>query len=221
MGESHVEIALNNLNIQQQVAAAVTTAFPGDRQSVLHMLIPDDTYDKLRAVRGMVETGAIKHYEIVPGVDLFVDFSSAPIPSFEPEAVQIQTNRVGPLMTFLNELQAVHERYEEVRGVLKWLNRHATPGAIRYYWPAAMKLVSTSPIWADLSEVPSRYSIPDLISEWSQNLKDSASTVTGMLLLPSDVYARKREKMWVTMKPKRVHVGERSGYTTDTITYNI
>lgn len=219
IGESHMEKALINLNRQQQIAATVRTAYDRPLMETIHMLIDDDSYNKLHAVKDLIKTAGSSRDYPLQDVRFFVEFQHADIPAFEKAVVQ--TDRIAPLLTFLHELATVHWAYEEVRGVLKWLNRNATPGAIRYYWPSAMKLTETSPIWAELGSVPTRYTTPDGIGDWLQNLKDAAATVTGMLLLPNDVPPRPKNQMWVTFPSKNIRVGEGAGYNTDAVTYYI
>ena len=220
-GESHMETALTALNQAQQKAAAVMAHLHASRNDVIHMLLDDDSYNRLRAVHHIVESpGNVQHYGVV-GANLHIDFNGSGIYPFKPTAMKLQTDRSEPLLTFLADLARVHWAYEEVRGTLKWLNRNATPGAIRYYWPSAMKLVETSPIWADLQEVPTRFTIPAHITDWSQIFKDTATTVSSMAMLPNDAVPRIRDKMWVTFPTKKIEVGANCVFATDAITYNV
>jgi hypothetical protein len=41
----------------------------------------------------------------------------------------------------LSEARAIHARFNEVRRVVAWLNKHATPGAARYYFPTIRALL--------------------------------------------------------------------------------
>lgn len=225
LGDAHVNEAIAGINRLQQKAAAVMVHYNVSREATLPMLFHDTDLAKLGQVRGMVKTDSNhKNYELGQA-RLTIDFTEALVPAIEPECLFIQPARIKPLFDAINTIKAVHLQYEEVKAVLRWLNRNATPGAVRFYFPTAMKLVPTSPIWRDLQEVPSRYTIPPDIATWTQSLKDAANTVAASAMLPSDIEGRKREKLWLTFKGEGVHLDmtdpNKVHYQTDQIVYNL
>lgn len=230
LGDSHLNEAITNINKVQQQAVALMTHYQPTREKTLSMLFHDTDIEKLRQVRGLIKTDTnIKTYAIGTAEDddinLSIDYEGAAVPSIQPEALAIYPDRVGPLLDFTVAVKAEHRKYEELKGVLRWLNRNATPGAIRYFFPQAMKLVPTSPIWRDLQEVPSRYTTPSDYGIWAQVLRDAANTVAGMMLFPSDTHARERKQMWLTFKPIPVHLDQsdpnKTHYKTDQVIYNL
>lgn len=230
LGDQHLNEAITKINKVQQQAVALMTNYQPTREKTLSMLFHDTDIEKLRQVRGLIKTNTnIKNYQIGTAEDhditLSIDYEDAPVPAIEPTALAIYPARVGPLLDFTVAVKAEHRKYEELKGVLRWLNRQATPGAIRYYFPQAMKLVPTSPIWKDLQEVPSRYTMPPDYGIWAQVLRDAANTVAGMMLFPSDTHARERKQMWLTFNPIPVHLDQsdpnKAHYNTDTIIYNL
>lgn len=222
IGDAHVDSAVGHLKRTAQITAGVMASYQPTREATLSMLFRDDDIAKLKAVRGMVETAnTVKSYTIVDGVDLSINFRDALVPAIEEDVMCMHPERIAPLLTFIAEVRAVHDRFEEVKGVLRWMNRNATPGAIRYYWPTAMKLCPQSRIWEDLQEVPTRYTTPEKIGDWSQSIKDAAATVAGAAMLPSEATPRDRGLMWLTFQSRTVELSARSNYETDMMVYNL
>lgn len=226
MGDFHVNDAIEKLNtLQQKTVATMTHYFP-TREATLKMLFHDDDIEALKKVRGLVKAaGNTRTYEIGDNISLNIDFAGANVPAIEPEAMRIYPERVGPLRDFTVAVKAEHDKFEELKGVLRWLNRNATPGAVRYFFPQAMKLVPSSPIWRDLQEVPSRYNTPVDYSHWAQVLRDAATTVAATMMLPNDARLRDRKDMWLTFKERGVCLDptdpNKKHYRTDLINYNI
>lgn len=222
IGDVHVSNAGDALNRTCAATVAEMTHYGRTREQTLPMLFRDDDLDKLKQVRGMVKTASdTRSYQIQPNVTLNIDYEGALVPAIEGARLYMQPNRVGPLLTYIAEVKAIHDRFEEVKAVLRYLNRQATPGAIRYYWPSALKLCPNTTAFADLVEVPSRYTIPPKIGDWMQCLKDAATTVTGSLMLPATAKARTRDKMWLTFPSTTVRLTLDARYDTDHMHYFI
>lgn len=214
LGDIHVDKAIGDLNQLQQRAVTLMTRYNVSRESTLPMLFRDDDLEKMKQVRGMVRAqSSIQAYQVQPDVKLGINFKDALLPTIEPERLYIQPHRFDQLVTFIAEVRAVHLQYEEVKAVLRMLNRHATPGAIRFYWPTAMKLVKDSPIWKDLQEVPSRFSQPPNLSDWLQSFKDSANTMAAAAMMPEGIQRRTNTMMWLEFAA--CPVGVRSSYIVD------
>lgn len=229
-GDHYLDRAITEINKLQQKAVALMTNYELTREQTLPMIFRDEDIDAMHRVHALVNARNDVHsYPILNGdrecggitVTLNIDFTDARLPAVEEPALHLQFDRMAPLLNFTAAVRAVHDRYEEVKGLLRWLNRNATPGAIRFYFPAAMKLVPDSLIWRELQEVPSRYTTPLHITEWLQVIRDAANTYTQTVLLPSGLEARPRGNMWLTFAPHKVSVGENVGYHTDQISYNI
>jgi hypothetical protein len=222
IGDVHVDNAVNALNRTCFITAATMAEYRGTRESTLPMLFRDDTLDKLKQVRGMVEPSKhIATYQVDNATSLTIDFRDAMMPTIRPEMLFKQEDRIGPLLEYIAQVKAVHDQFEEVKAVLRWLNRNATPGAIRYYFPTIMKLCPRSPAFADLQKVPSRYSTPPGLGFWNQSLKNAATAVAGSLMLPSQAAPRPRGLMWLTFNCSDVHLSGDTKYTTDQMIYNL
>jgi len=224
IGDAHVNEATAAMAKTQIASVSLLTRYSTSREETLRMLFRDDDLAKLEQVRGMVKTsGDVRTYDIGPYATLSIDFAGALVPAIEPSRLYLSSQliRAPSLLTYVAEVRAVHDRFEEVKAVLRWLNHYATPGAIRYYWPMAMKLCPKSTIWRDLQDVPSRYIEPPHVGDWTQSLKDAAATVTGSLMMPSDTKPRDRKNMWLTFAPRVVSLSDDSKYSTDQMSYNI
>lgn len=223
LGDVHVENAVSEINRICQKTAAVMAHYNHTREHTLPMLFRDEDLAKLEAVRGMVDClSSAEHYVIHPDTLLGISYLEAKVPTIAPRTLEMQPGRLAPLQAFVAEAEAIYLKFEEVKAVLKWLNRNATPGAIRYFFPTAMKLCPDSPIWRDLQEVPDRYNTPAGITSWLQAIKNAANTMAAAALLPSDAQARVRKQMWLTFTRRGVALNvDGLHYSTDAITFNL
>lgn len=221
IGEAAMEQALTDLNRVQQVAMTVMTSYTMSLHKTIGALFEPSIIARATAARNIIAPASnIRPYVLGEKATLFVDYHTSTVPPIEPSFLSLQPP-AATLIAFMEAARAIHEQYEEVRGLLKWLNRNATPGAIRYYFPSAMTLAPTSPAWKDLAEVPTRFTPPAHIAKWSQIIKDAAATCTAMVMLPSDVGPRPRQHMWLSFAAKRVDLGDGVSYATDSVTYNL
>lgn len=223
LGDSHVEAAVSAINVLGQRSMALMTEYRHTREATLQMLFSPDTLAKMSQVRGMVTASSYVGNYVIPGTDatMSINFAEALCPTIDAGMLALQEHKVGPLIECIHTMQAIHYQFEEIKGVLRWLNRNATLGAIRYNWPTAMKLCPNSPI-RDMEGVPSRFHNPPNIGDWMQMLKDSATTFAGTLLLPDSATKRNRTTMWLTFPTKTVTNGLNSAtYVSDNIIYNL
>lgn len=217
IGDVHVEEAIHTISRWSAITAKLTLSYGKSREETLPLLFDHDVLKRAQAARGLIEpaTKVMSYPNIWVGATLFIHYDDCHTPPLVSSAVGLQPGS-GVLSQYLADLMRVHLQFEQVKGVIRWLNRNATPGAIRYFFPAAMKLTPKAPIWADLQEVPSRYSVPDGISEWLPILKEAATTVTGALMLPNEADMPSRDKLWVSFATV-----DKDLYKTDAVTYNI
>lgn len=159
-------------------------------EQILPWFFPDDTLAKLRAVKGMVETDSTKQYQVLPDIDLILTYRSSShvcsVPAIEQKCWQPHPQRSQPMLEAIRQIAEVHFKYGRVKHMLRWFNKHATPGAVRNYWPAAMSLCPDSEI-AKMMEAPSRYSVPVGIGDVLPLIRETAGTVATMALVPADI----------------------------------
>lgn len=172
----------------REVAMMVPQRF--NVEQILPWFFPDDTLDKLRAVKGMVETDSTKQYQVLPDINLILTYRSSShlssVPAIEPRCWQPHPQRSQPMLEAIRQIEEVHFKYGRVKHMLRWFNKHATPGAVRNYWPSAMALCPESEI-AKMTEAPARYTVPAGIGEVLPLIRDTAGTVATMALVPADV----------------------------------
>lgn len=225
LGDFHVETAIGTVNALAQRTVTTMTSYDLTAEQTLPMLFYDGDLAKLRQVRGMViPESQIMHYNLQPAINLYVNYKNLSVPAIQPDFLHLQPSRMAPLINHIAAVKAVHDRFEEVKGVLRWLNRNATPGAVRFYWPTAMKLCPSAPIWRELQEVPSRYSVPAKLGVWLQSLKDAAATVAGAQMLPAHAVARPRNDMWLKFATYNVTLDsiiDDGHYSTNEMIYNL
>lgn len=221
IGDFAVNDAITKLNTAAQRAVALMTTYEHTRESTIPMLFRDQDIAALTQVRGMVQPRSnIEAYDVDRHVRLSIDYEDAFVPAILPSRLLVHPNRSAPLRAYIAAVRAIHDQYQEVVHVLRWLNRNATPGAIRYYWPAAMQLCPHSTAFKDLEHVPARYSVPPGIGDHMQLLRDAAACVVSMTLLPKDSKPTPRGTMWLTFAQTSVKKGDAT-YQTDQMIYNI
>lgn len=221
IGDSHVEAALLDLRRTAQVAMTTRVSYGPCFNGTLEMLFDQDTLTRARNARGIIEPSSpTALYHVTPACWLGMHFDGSNTPTIMPEKLAVQPS-AAPLLRMMEEARGIHDSFEEVKAVLQWMNRNATPGAVRYYWPTAMNLAKEAPIWKDLREVPSRYTIPRHIQDLLQSLKDTAATMAGALLLPDNVEPRPRAKMWLHFPRRSIKVTPDWSYETEQVVYNL
>lgn len=96
----------------------------------------------------------------------------------------IKSDASLPLQAFINEADALWRKFTAVQHCLMWLDANATPGAMRYYWPAIMSLAGDNAVFKDIDG--SRFKEPDGIGPMLPMLRETASTVASALLLSQE-----------------------------------
>lgn len=222
IGDSYVKEACDKLNGACQRTVAMMTHYQHTRETTLPMLFDDSVIDKMTAVRSMVaHDNAVKAYEVGPGIHLSINYTDARLPSIVPAMLKINRQRAVSLLEHVAAVKAVHDRFEEVKAVLRYCNRNCTPGAIRYNFPQALALCPTAPALRDMEGVPQRHVNPPTIGSWIQAVKDATATLAQLALMPADVQPRDRKLMWLTFNQQVVHPGIDAKYYTDIMHYNL
>src|SRR5579859_2296691 len=218
-----MEEAITAITRNSQRAVTALTSYDLLIDQTIPMLFPDDVIAKATAAKGIVKPSfnnpsytiglSIGGGEIAIGLN-FEKSKSLPI---EPNYLAPNSSRYAPLATYCLAVEEIYLKYENVKAVLRWLNAHATAGAIRHYFPTAMQLVPHASCWGEgsaRSVAPTRYAEPANVHDWLQAIRNAAQTAASALLLPEHVTPKARDAMWLTFKARRVMVGEQS-YMTD------
>ena len=225
IGDSHVDAAITAIDKTCQRAMTTMLHYQPSLNATINMLFDPDIIQRSIAARGIINPRSERiTYDLADDMEFGMDYSdNTNVVAIEASWMTPQQPAVQPLLMFIEEARVIYQQYEEVKAVLKWLNRNATPGAIRYYFPTALQLCPTSTSFKDLQAVPSRYDIPFGIGRWMQVLKDAAATVAGSLMMPADVQPRQRDCMWLTFTRRSTrHPDTGEGlYTTDAITFTL
>lgn len=224
LGDNYVDEAVKGLDRTCGATVATMTNYDRTREQTLPMIFLDADLHKAREANHLVDASTdIISYDVGHDVKLFVNYRDGNCPAIQETALYLQPARMGPLINHIVAVRAIHDKFEQVKGMMRWLNRNATPGAIRYYWPTVLQLCPRSPNMVELQHVPARYTNPPNIGDWMQALKDTAATVAGSQMLPTAAHPKPRGTMWLTFAAKKVDidVGNFQHYTTDTMIYNL
>lgn len=199
IGENHVENACIMLNTAAQRECELNLRRFKGNELVPWMFDPD-TLRKAAAVKGIVRPANwTQSYEVASKVTTYINFTDLPWVTVEP--TQYQTGQfydADPnhfLFEAAREAQVILAKYARVKHLLRWFNCHATPSAVRHYWPAVMVLCPGSP--ANTPEAPSRFDTPTRIGAMLPMIRETANTVAAMQLLSGDVKPRGRGDVWL------------------------
>jgi len=222
IGDSYVAEAVKALNTTCQKTVTVMTHWQQTREATLPMLFSDRVLEKMHAVRGLVDHRSDNiNYDMGDGATLTINYHEARLPAINATALRHdRAITAAGLYEHIAAIKAVHDRFEEVKGVLRWCNKHCTPGAIRYNFPQALQLCPQAPAFRDMSGVPTRHVNPSNIGGWVQPIKDAAATLAQAVMLPDDVKPRDKGTMWLTFASKTIHLAVDAYYETDVMTYN-
>lgn len=206
IGDDTVNGAVNRITAAMHAEIAMNVERGFIAMDALHMFFPDDLADQLRAVRHCVTPSSTTGNYPVGGSDIktHVDWSKSGIPTPSVDAMQPHYDRMDLFHAAIQTVRDARIKYGKVVHLIRWFNRNATPSAVRNYWPSALALVPGSRFAADNAEPPSRYSVPNGIGGLLSLLRETAGTVAGMQLIPSDMKGRARGQVWLTFEPTAI-----------------
>ena len=208
LGDVRVANACATINSMMIRAANLMVPYSPSREAVLPMLFADDTLIKLQAVRGMVDPAYTScQYPIAADVDLQIKFTDAAVPTITPEFLCVQPERASPLLNAVEEIRAIYLQYEKVKHVLRWMNRNATAGAVRHYWPTVLQLCPNAPALKELTSTPTRFATPRNIGEMLQLIRDTSATMSASVMLPADATYRPYKELKLRFRTRTVSDG--------------
>lgn len=221
MGDHALETACAKVEQMQEKAVNLMTSYGETAEHTVWNMFEPNTIDRARAAKGVVDTHTTAlEYQVADKVGLTVQYADCSMLAIRQDRMVLQPNATK-LLKFVAEVRAVHEQYEDVKAVLRWLNTNATAGAIRYYWPPALKLTQGNTSAFDtLQDVPVRFATPKDIGKWAQLLRETSTTLAGAAMMPSDAKAKHHDEMWLTFRSYNVQRGEVS-YQADSRMYYI
>lgn len=219
IGDGEVHAACNRLTQLALRHANMAVPWKPEFTPTLQMIFPQATIDCAIAAKGIIQPRrSFETYEtIAAGVHLGIDYDDTHVPTIEEACYALQPSATRLLHT-IEEIRGIYLKYEAVKYVLRWMNRNATPGAIRHYWPSALKLCPGSTALQEVAGGASRYSEPPEIGSMLQMIRDTAAVVAGAALMPDTLMARNRDKLWLTFVPCKIM---REGITLDAETDNV
>jgi hypothetical protein len=199
LGDTHVETAITTLNHLCAKTIAKMVEFKPEREQLLTWLFDDYMLECLRKVKGHINTSSdIGYYKLATDTMLHIDFTGASVPTIAPSTLGVNPDRAGPLLEAIAEIKVIHEQFEVTKHVLRWLNRNATPGAIRYYFPPVLALCPHSPALAELQHTPVRFTTPEGIADQLPLIREAANVAASAALMEKDAPTRVRDKVWLT-----------------------
>jgi hypothetical protein len=218
--------SIGDLEVSQACAALTAAAarhadmavpWKPEINATLQMIFPQDTINRAVAAQGIImpRYAAETYKGIATGVTLSIGYEDTGVPTIDKACLDLQPSATRLLHT-IEEIRGVYHKYEKVKYVLRWMNRNATPGAIRHYWPSALQLCPGSTALQGVSGGAARYSEPPEIGGMLQMIRDTAATVAALALMPDTAVPRPRTHLWLTFHPTTIMYAE-----TDNVSINL
>lgn len=221
IGDTHVQMAINWINRAFKSHAAMLQC-PLNRDEMVRALYPPDVLcDAVRLKDWVTPKHAFELYHIFPHATLMITFDDSVWPTMREEAVDVQPAFTA-VQHWFAQVQVLYAKYERVKHLLRKLNREATPGSVRYLWPAVMTLCPSSPV--STVDLPSRYTIPDFAGKYLEAIRETSATVAATTMMPTTALPNVDKGLCLTFGATDVsidslHVGP--AFTSDTVAFNI
>jgi hypothetical protein len=163
----------------------VMTRFDYTVAEVIPWFVKPEYRALLEKAYNLAETPSYVTASVPEDCDLHFQFQGIEMLTPSPACMIFDKTLGAPLADFIKEVRAIHADWAVVKYVVNWLDKFATPGAIRYYFPSIMAL---APEWDGISEdTAKRFVDPIGVAKMMPLFRDAASTVASAQLLPAVV----------------------------------
>ena len=173
-------------------------------EDILTEVLEPEHMKLLRAVSTLAkDTYTNQHIALKPfNARVTVDLESYGIYPFKEETCMNISSSCS-IATALTGIFDLMHQYDKVREVVKWLNKNATIGAARYYWPSMCALLSTehNVHSADGTKFKEIQGVGGMINKF----RETSGIVASSLLLPE--VETKRTKVILTYGEENHTVG--------------
>lgn len=218
IGDFYVDEAVKVLDITARTEAALFVTKRFSSREVVPMLFDPDILTRVQNARGLVRPAYSElSYSVWGGIKVGVQYGETNLYLPVEEChVRVQHVLIEPLFEAVKTIHEIFYKYAEVKHMLRWFNRNATPGAVRNYWPAVLSLCPKSP--SIEQEAPQRYMTPDGIGDYLPLIRSTATTVATMQMLPTDIEPNKVSSVWLTCEAGTV-TRQSVGVNTDQVRF--
>lgn len=224
LGDTHLKLGEQTIHNMMQRTAAVMLDHVPSRDKVIAMLFDPIHIEKAQAACGLVMPNSERIEYELPGmkyIGLVVNFDGSHCLPIRKERMNPQQS-ITPLLDLAIRAHNIYLQFEEAKAVLRWLNKNATPGAIRYYFPAARKLCPAAEMPDD---VPTNYGEPVNVHRWLDRIRRASVTLAAAAMIPDDVRIRQRDQLWINFATRTITDGGPAHilaqYDTDYGTFNL
>lgn len=180
--------ALDTISNLEAQTIAVMVERPFTAHDVMEWLFPADVLRKCKDAYSVVHEPTTSVSYRVPFDDtMYARLWLSVFPNFDMllPATHMLTvsDEAVPLLKAMHQASTICKEWNTVRTVLDWLDKNATPGAIRAYCPSLLTLIApdNSPLFAASGD---RYREPKDICGQLSALRSVAATIAAARLLP-------------------------------------
>ena len=161
-----------------------TTDFEALPREVIGWLFKADDIAKCQAAYGLTSgNDRFQSYELADKVELTVDYDAVgKMLSLADTALSVDREEAAPLFKAIQLMQETHRKFSGVLQVMRWLDEHATPGAVRHYWPTMRTLAPDATCFGN--GPPVRFTEPQDIAPMLPLIRETQGIVAGALMLP-------------------------------------
>lgn len=184
LGGCHVQNAKAKLHSLALSAVSASIDFPYKMEEVLPWIFSQEDRDICRAAYGVAEDPSFGNsYTLTKHTDAYIQFR-------EQRMLPIESSRVthceggSPLLDVCATIEQISLDFGVATYVVNWLDKHATIGAIRYYFPTLLSLASECDKLMEATPGMA-FREPMGVSRILPLIRRASTTVAAALMLPT------------------------------------
>ena len=181
------QTALHKVKTLEKAMVSTMVPLNFDLQAICNWCFPADALAKLREALPLVDSATHRHiYPIkIEGVStrLSLELDGIGYPALNETLFKLPPGNL--LYDAIIHMQKIVKQFNEVRIVIDWMDKNASVGALRYYFPAILSLIpaDNTPLFEVNGNV---HKTPQGIADYVPLIRDRVSPlIVSALLLPA------------------------------------
>ena len=184
------QTALHKVKTLEKAMVSTMVPLNFDLQAICNWCFPADALAKLREALPLVDSATHRHtYPIkIEGIltRLSLELDGIGYPALNETLFKLPPGNL--LYDAIIHMQKIVKQFNEVRMVINWMDKNASVGALRYYFPAILSLIpaDNTPLFEVNGNV---HKTPQGIADYIPLIRDRVSPlIVSALLLPDPPY---------------------------------